>query len=406
MAKGIDHDECDAQGSEMLAALERFVIDNDDLLALESRIGTFNIFDALGITHAEIRHSNFLAFILDPAESHGQGQLFLTAILMDLLKMAPPELRPFSPIDLDGADLRGIEIKREWEHIDLLITCKQPPFAVVVENKVYSQEHSDQLRRYESTVGYHVRDLPTLLVYLTPDGDEPSEERWLPYTYADIHRVLKRNRDTHENAIGDEVLVFLDHYLNLLGTRFMNDEVLDELCQTIYKNHRQALDLIWERVGSPESTTLREVVELIEGDGRWHLLYQSSKYVDFMPKSWSEWLSPSNGDDGYPFCISLRSKTGKLVFTPFVGPMMDAAKRSDIVTALRKQCPALGFKPSKAYQVEGKWNRIAATENILEWGDNDEPDRADIREKVKAALDELYPRLEKLALLFKPLWKG
>src|SRR5579871_2680815 len=79
------------QGVEARAALERFIVENDDLNTLESSIGKFNIFDALGITRAEIRHSNFLAFILDPAESHGQGQLFLKALLMDLLKQAPPE---------------------------------------------------------------------------------------------------------------------------------------------------------------------------------------------------------------------------------------------------------------------------------------------------------------------------
>src|SRR5229473_5999283 len=90
-----------------LKALERFVVENDDLLALESRIGRFNIFDALGLTRHEVRHSNFLAFILDPAESHGQGQIFLKAVLMDLLKQAPVDLRPFSPIELDGTDLRG-----------------------------------------------------------------------------------------------------------------------------------------------------------------------------------------------------------------------------------------------------------------------------------------------------------
>ena len=56
-------------------ALERFVVDNDDLLQLEERIGRFNIFDALGVAHAEIRHSNFLAWLLDPAESHGHEAL-------------------------------------------------------------------------------------------------------------------------------------------------------------------------------------------------------------------------------------------------------------------------------------------------------------------------------------------
>ncbi|MBI1368585.1 MAG: hypothetical protein GC162_08005 [Planctomycetes bacterium] len=53
-------------GSE-LAAIEAFVADNDDLLKLEERIGRFNIFDAPGIVRAEIRHSNFLAWLLDPA---------------------------------------------------------------------------------------------------------------------------------------------------------------------------------------------------------------------------------------------------------------------------------------------------------------------------------------------------
>ena len=91
-----------AERGESVAALERFVVENDDLLALEFLIGKFNIFDALKIARAEIRHSNFLAFLLDPAESHGHGQLFLNALLMDLLKTAPVDLRPLSPVDLDG----------------------------------------------------------------------------------------------------------------------------------------------------------------------------------------------------------------------------------------------------------------------------------------------------------------
>src|SRR5215217_1399034 len=112
-----------------IVALERF-IDDDDLLTLESLIGRFNIFDALGIARAEIRHSNFLAFILDPAESHGQSQLFLRALLMDLLKNAPVTLRPLSPIEIDGIDLRGVQVHRELNNIDLLITCEQPAFVV------------------------------------------------------------------------------------------------------------------------------------------------------------------------------------------------------------------------------------------------------------------------------------
>src|SRR6266516_29774 len=96
------------------AALESLVLEND-LQLLEQRIGKFNFFNAIKIERTEIRHSNFLAFILDPARSHGHGQLFLNALLMDLLKNTPPHIRPLSPIDFDGTQLLDVEVRRERE---------------------------------------------------------------------------------------------------------------------------------------------------------------------------------------------------------------------------------------------------------------------------------------------------
>jgi hypothetical protein len=398
--------KADTQGSGAREALERFVVENDELLTLESLIGRFNIFDALGIARAEIRHSNFLAFILDPAESHGQGQLFLKAILMDLLKNAPADKRPLSPIDLDGTDLRGVEVKREWNNIDLLITGKEPRFAVVIENKVGAQDHSNQLNRYSRTIRKSYPDQKALYVYLTPDGDDPSEETevpWLSYTYAEIHRVFQRTRETYKNAIGDDVLVFMDHYLNLLGTRFMNDEELDELCRKIYKNHRQALDLIWERVGGPEATAFVEVANVVEQDPRWHVLYRSSRYIEFVPKACLEWLPPFVTGESYPLFVHTRWKETDLAFAVFVGLMQDAQKRTEIITKLREATPGLGFRRSKAYKMERKWCPISGIERFLQWGEDDLPEPDAIRVSVKKMLDDLYPKLENLALVLKPL---
>jgi len=393
----------DLGATDLRPVLERFVVENDDLLALESLIGRFNIFDALGITRVEIRHSNFLAFILDPAESHGQGQLFLKALLMDLLKNAPPQLRPLSPIDLDGTDLRGVEVEREWKNIDLLITCKEPRFAVVVENKVDSKEHSDQLNRYRQVMADHHPGMKCLFVFLTPDGDEPSEADWVPYTYTQIHSVLKRVRDTYQNAIGDEVLVFVDHYLDLLGTRFMDNKELDDLCRRIYQNHRQALDVIWERVGNPEAAAFGEVVATVEQDPRWDLLWHTGKKLDFMPKTWRKWLPSFGPDDYYPFCVHVRSSEEDLAYTIFVGPMDDDARRKKIVAKLREEATNCGFKRTKASEVGGNWARIAAVETILKWPEDEKPEADEVRAAVKKALDELFPKLEKLAAAYKPL---
>ncbi|MBI5758936.1 MAG: PD-(D/E)XK nuclease family protein [Planctomycetales bacterium] len=383
-------------------ALERFVVENDDLLELESTLRRFNIFDALGIARVEIRHSNFLAFILDPEESHGQGDLFLKAILMDLLKKAPADIRPLSPVELDGTDLRGVEIKREWKNIDLVITCDDPKFAVVIENKVDSQEHSNQLSRYQRTMAEAYPTVPTLHVYLTPDGDKPSEDSFLSYEYSDIHRVLVRIRRAHQNAIGDDVLVFLDHYLNLLGTRFMNDKTIDSLCRRIYKNHRQALKLILER-GSPESPALAEVVSALKEDSRWHIHYQTSKQVDVLLKSWLKWLPPFGPDDYAPFCVNISSNDTNLSCTLFVGPMDDAVMRKRIVNKLREVTPSLGFKRSTAFKVDGKWNRVTGEERFIEWNEADGVDPEVIRCNLKTKLNELHTKLEQLASVMEPL---
>jgi hypothetical protein len=394
-----------AQGAEAREALERFVVENDDLLTLESRIGRFNILDALGVARAEIRHSNFLAFLLDPSESHGQGQLFLKAVLMDLLRQASPERRPLSPIELDGTDLRGVEVKREWKHTDLLIRCQEPPFVVVIENKIGSKEGPDQLSSYEKEVEKHYRGVRALYVYLTLNADEPSEDPWIPYGYKDIHRVLRRVRKAHRKAIGDEVLVFLDHYLNLIGTRFMNDEKINELCQQIYKKHRKALVLIWKRVGNPESGVIAEVANVLEADDRWGGVARASTCIDFVPKAWLDWLPPlgQKGDLRLWIHVRLGSNEGRLHHAVEMAPMKDLEKRKKIVQALRAKCSEFGFRPAKAREVKNSQCRISAVQSILEWGEDPDPGANAIRVAVTQLLNDLHPKLEKLASFLTPL---
>ncbi len=398
----------DTQGIEALAALERFVVDNDDLLALESLIGGFNIFDALNIARVEIRHSNFLAFILDPAESHGQGQLFLKAVLMDLLKAAPAEKRPLSPIDLDGTDLSGVEVRREWGNIDLLITCQQPPFVIAIENKIGSQEHSDQLTRYEATIRTHYPDARPMFVYLTPNSDEPSEDTWVTYRYSDIYRVLTRVRTTHHSAIGEDVLIFLDHYLSLIGARFMNDTRIDQLCQRIYKNHRHALDLIFERIGSSKSGVLAEAEAVLREDPRWHVFYRAANVIDFVPKAWLEWLPPVGLDDQKDdprswLIFRLDLGDGKLDYYVEVRRMADLTKRRQIIDKLIAEGPKFGFRHS-GREVKDNYTRISGRERILKWDEDHEPEADSIRIAVKKKLDEVFPKIEGVPLVLKPLF--
>jgi PD-(D/E)XK nuclease superfamily protein len=302
--------------------------------------------------------------------------------------------------------LRGVDVRREWSHIDLLITSSEPPLVIVVENKVGSQEHSGQLSRYQETVKSQYPKARALYVYLTPSGDEPSETTWVPYGYSDLHRVLTRVRDTYRDAIGEDVLTFLDHYLNLIGNRFMNDPKIDELCQRIYKNHRRALDLIYERVGNPASGTLAEVETLVRSDPRWHVFYRGGNLVDFVPSSWLSWLPPvglDRKDDPRSWLIlRFEVNRGKLDFYVEVRRLPDLAKRRRIVDALIAEGPRFGFK-HRGREATDNYTRVSGREQVAKWDDEGEPELDLIRGAVKKKLDEVFPKLEGVPSILKPL---
>jgi hypothetical protein len=390
--------------AEQHALLEQFVVENDDLLELESEIGRFNIFDALGIARKEISHSNFLAFILDPAESHGVGQLFLKALLTDMLKRAPTHMRPLSPIELDGIDLRGAEVRREWKNIDLLILSREPSLAILIENKVDSSEHSQQLERYGATAQREFASVPRLQVYLTPDGSDASGDDWISYSYRDIYRVFTRVRETYHNAIGDDVLVFLDHYLGLIRNQLMTNPDIDALCQRIYKNHRQALDLIFARAGPPASRALADAEAAVRADDRFHVFYRTKAYVDFVPRDWLSWL-PEIGMDWREdrrswFVFRFELGDHSLNFFIEVRRTDNVANRRHIAQALIDNSSTLGFKRARG-ELTDNYTRVSGRERLLDWADEEGPETERVAEAVARRLELIMSRADAIAAVIR-----
>jgi hypothetical protein len=77
-----------------------------------------NIFEAAGMQRQEIRHSNFLAFLLRPQESHGLGDAFLKRLIQKALNNSSVTPPPISALTLALADLSDALISREWRNID------------------------------------------------------------------------------------------------------------------------------------------------------------------------------------------------------------------------------------------------------------------------------------------------
>jgi PD-(D/E)XK nuclease superfamily len=204
-----------------------------------------NIFEAAGMHRQEIRHSNFLAVLLNPQESHGLGDAFLKRLLHKVIDNSsePP---PVSALTIALADFSDVLVSREWRNIDLLVVSKNNKLVLVIENKIESTGSEHQLHKYEQIVKSRFRNDQILFAYLTIDREDPSDKVWSVIDYSDVAGALQEARSRQLSNISNEAKMLVDHYIALIRRRIVTDPELIEQCRKLYKKHKQALELIFE----------------------------------------------------------------------------------------------------------------------------------------------------------------
>ena len=153
--------------------LDAFLVDNDELEALNARLGKFNLFRVLRAERVEIRHSNVLAWLLSPGESHGLGANFLRRFLSRLLMENESLEISLTPAQVELMNLDDVEVVREWLGIDVLAYSRNGGWCLIVENKLASKESPGQLSRYVSAVQREFGRTAVIPVFLTLEGDDP-----------------------------------------------------------------------------------------------------------------------------------------------------------------------------------------------------------------------------------------
>lgn len=272
-------------------ALQDFLYDIHCLDALENWKDDVNIFDILKVTNAEIRHSNFLAWLLDPNENHNLGDAFIKGVISGIVQRCSSEM--CDPFDILLQDFFTYRVYREANHMDIVLVSNDEKTAIIIENKVWSGESSNQLSIYEKK---SKQDYPQcehfLYVFLTPDGHESSNpHKWISISYEDIVNAL-------ENAIKGktltpESLLVIKNYINIVRKRIMKerDEALVSICNEIYNKHRTALRLIFENVqidNSADSEIICNELKKLSDEGK--ILYYGNNSWSFFTESMDAYL--------------------------------------------------------------------------------------------------------------------
>ena len=224
--------------------IEEFVVNNKDLEKLESLIANFNIFETIGAVRQELRHSDFLSFILNPSEKHSLGDGFLKHFLKQILvNLKDP---PINAVEIDVANLSDSEVRREWRNIDILVHSPSNKLVCAVENKVGSQEHTDQTKRYRETLSQEFPDHEHVLIFLTPEGDQSKDPAWIPCSYSQIADLVDEICNAYKSTIGTDINTLMRHYSDAIRRHVVSSSEIAELCRKVYRRHKGALDLIFE----------------------------------------------------------------------------------------------------------------------------------------------------------------
>jgi hypothetical protein len=133
-------------------ALEALQEDASELERIQNLLDQFNMFETIGFIGQEVMHSRFLAFLLDPKQNHGLGDVLLRKMLekASAISNAASVLKVFEDIGSRNMEQTSVqtEVYTDDGRIDILLLNEIEKWAMIIENKVWTIEHSDHLNRH------------------------------------------------------------------------------------------------------------------------------------------------------------------------------------------------------------------------------------------------------------------
>ena len=272
MKGGVSESESTVQ---CLAAL----LNDPDFKELNTRSREFNLFDALNISRQELRHSDCLAFLLNPKETHGLGSALLTNLVSTLLESDSGSYTTSLLWEWDDAVLR-----REWNNLDIFVLNRQERVTLTIENKVGSSEHSNQLERYENIVKTEFPSYTNIFCFLCADGNEPSRETWIPCDNQQINSLLSEILITQ--TVSPQVLTLIQHYQALINNQMSEETELDQLSARVIEKHGKALAELFKRMPNDNAINWESFKTSIEEYENLVYVNSTNKGMHFKPVNW------------------------------------------------------------------------------------------------------------------------
>jgi hypothetical protein len=285
--------------------------------------------------------------------------------------------------------------------------------AVIIENKIDGKEHSGQLRRYREAVLKEYLDWNLVCLYLTPEGEEPSDENYLPIYYGLIYRLVEDLAESRASVLGVDVRTLMVHYAQMLRRHIVSQSEIADLCRHIYRKHQRALDLIHEHRPDRQAE-FREFLEGLIREQPIFILDASSKsYVRFIPEKWNKEVLKAGEEWGGQWTSTRRmllfqftNYADRIDLWLVLGPGPEEARQRLLDMALRKGNP---FNP-RDKALNKMWNLLFRSRFVRfkpgsQEVDDEEENKHQIGKRWERFLDEDLPSIDSAIKAESWIWQ-
>ena len=251
---------------------------NQATRAIIRKINQNSILDIYGIARSETHHSKFLAWLFNPNESHNTGELALRNLLniavrrgieqnnqsKDFLSVKKTVLTSAS---LSSTSASNVQVLTESYveaqgkkgakgRIDILIQNVElgtEPINIVIENKIYSNEHDEQTTTYFEGIN---KKFPkpknrNIFLYLTPksnwempkeDGPSCTCKDFIEINYQDI--LTEVLTSILEEPISSATKIAIEDYIHCITSPSIHSKIYNTMA--VDKETNEMLKKFWD----------------------------------------------------------------------------------------------------------------------------------------------------------------
>ena len=249
---------------------------NQATRAIIRKINQNSILDIYGIARSETHHSKFLAWLFNPNESHNTGELALRKLLNIAVRRGLEQnnqskdflwvkKRVLTSASLSSTSTSNVQVLTESYveaqgkkgakgRIDILIQNVElgtESINIVIENKIYSNEHDEQTTTYFEGINKKFPDKKNIFLYLTPksnwempkvDGPSCTCKDFIEINYQDI--LTEVLTSILEEPISSATRIAIEDYIHCITSPSIHSKNYNTMA--VDKETNEMLKKFWD----------------------------------------------------------------------------------------------------------------------------------------------------------------